>query len=239
MFIINILMRISILVPSRERPNRFKTFVDSVLNNSKNVNNISIYCYLDSDDPTLSKYEQFSENVKYIIGDPISISKSWNIIAEKAYQDGNDVFMMGNDDQVYHTKYWDEILLNHMSKLPHRYFCIWFKDGIQNNRLATFPILTKNWYELLDNRFTPGIFNYCFNDTWIFDIAQRAKVCYYIDEVFVEHQHALTDKKYHDRIYVKNSKFKATDKEVYENNISERILLAQRIRDKINENSSL
>lgn len=226
-------MKISILVPSKSRPHRFKKFIESLVTTCKDLSNLTVYCYLDNDDPKLNEYTEFHEIVKYTIGDPISVSKSWNIIAEKAYQDGNDIFIMGNDDQVYHTKNWDEILLDNLNKLPHRYFCTWFKDGIVNGRLATFPILTKEWYELFDHRFTPGIFNHGLNDLWIFDIAKRAKVCNYIDEVFAEHQHHLVYNEYFDDVYSSKWKVRVPDKEIFDNNLAERIALAEKIKNKI------
>ena len=37
--------------------------------------------------------------------------------------------------------------------------------------------------------FSPGIFNFFFHDTWIFDISQRANCVYEIDAVNLYHDH--------------------------------------------------
>ena len=225
---------IAILVPSRGRPDKFKRLVNSIVETSSE--DISIYCYLDSDDSKAKEYESFSQ-VNYTTGDPISISKSWNIIAAKAYDEGASVFIMGNDDVIYQTPQWNEILRKHLSELSHRYFCCWFRDGIKNERHATFPVLTREWYELLGHRFTPGIFHHQFNDTWIFDIAKKANVCHYIEEIFTPHLHYVRGEELDDTyIRVLQNNYMELDRQIFLNNEPERVALAQKI---LNECSNL
>jgi hypothetical protein len=229
---------IAVLVPSRKRYLKLKRMVNSLLTTARS--NIKIYCYLDDDDDEIENYRKL-KNIDFTIGERISISKSWNIIAKKAYDEGADILIMGNDDVIYRTLSWDTILLNHIQEYPHKYYCMWFSDGIKNERHCTFPIVSKEWFKLLDYTFTPGIFNHQFNDTWIFDIAKRAGVCHYIQEVFTQHVHPSYFPNEVDETYANlvDNSFLQKDRIIFDGSESIRAMLADRIKAKINENSNI
>ena len=49
---------------------------------------------------------------------------------------------------------------------------MWMDDRINRENHCAFPIVSRKWCETL-GYFTPGVFHFGYNDTWVFDIAQR------------------------------------------------------------------
>ena len=61
-------------------------------------------------------------------------------------------------------------------------------DKINGEKHCAFPIVSKEWYKCL-GRFTPGCFNFGYNDTWIFEVGKMLDRCHFIPSVVVEHLH--------------------------------------------------
>ena len=103
-------MRISILTPTRNRPNNCERFIKSIYNTAWERGGIELLFYVDKDDPAVEAYKDLERhckteyiglyNVRFIIGEPQSVSISWNDLAKECT---GDVLIMGNDDLVYRT----------------------------------------------------------------------------------------------------------------------------------------
>lgn len=239
-------MNIAILTPTRGRPDRVLKFHNSVRNLADDNSSIYMYYYLDDDDSTLENYKlniKLSEHTYLKVGPAISISKSWNTIAKMAIKDGADILIMGNDDLVYETEGWDSILKEEIKNFPDNIYCMWFQDKINGNKHCAFPIISKQWYNCLEY-FTPGIFHFGYNDTWIFDIAKRINRTHYIDKVITDHQHFTKYPKLNDKTYIRNrTSYRGNlfekDKKIFEATEGEREKHAHKLRVYINENSNL
>ena len=196
-------MKIAILTPTRERAKRRKIFHNSVI--SLASSSVNCYYYIDNNDPELEEYktQTMLPGAYNIIGEPISVSKSWNILASKAIQDGADVLIMGNDDIIYETKDWDLFLKKEILNFPDNIYCMWFEDKINGDKHCAFPIVSKEWVECL-GYFTPGIFNFGYNDTWIFDIAKKVGRYKYLPNIIAEHKHWSTNTDLVDNTYIRN-----------------------------------
>ncbi len=185
-------MRIAILTPSRGRPEKLSSFVKSVHSLANETSRVLTYTYVDNDDLKINSYKKeailFPDNNHLVIGPPQSVSISWNVIAKKAIEDKADILIMGNDDMVYRTVGWDDLLELEVLKFPDRIFCMWFEDLNKGPNHCAFPIVSKEWYETL-GYFTPGHFHFAFNDTWIFDIASKIKREHFIPYIINEHLH--------------------------------------------------
>lgn len=181
---------ISILCPTRERPDRAFKYAQSVFDTADNIERVELLFYIDNDDPKIIQYQQRwssmnKYNVKLVCGDPISVSKSWNILAKHA---SGNIFMMGNDDLYHETQGWDTRLDQEAAKFPDEIYCIWFNDKHKGEKLCTFPTVSRKWVETV-GYFSPGVFEFFFNDTWVQDIGQRVGRLHYIPDVVIEHQH--------------------------------------------------
>ena len=231
---------ISILTPTRNRPNNCDRFIKSLYETTQYTGTLELLFYVDSDDPAKDIYKEIEERwqnnfwrVEFVIGEPMSVSKSWNIIAEKSL---GDIMIMGNDDLVYKTVRWDSKLMARLLELDNPYYLSWFNDGINGNRHCAFPIITREWYDTL-GYFSPGIFNFGYNDTWVYDIAKRVGKLNYMDEILVEHLHFSVGKSNMDDTYARNrtqekGNLYRKDREIYERTSEDRIIAAEKIKER-------
>lgn len=233
---------ISILTPTRNRPNNCDRFIKSLYETTQYTGTLELLFYVDSDDPAKDIYKEIEERwqnnfwrVEFVIGEPMSVSKSWNIIAEKSL---GDIMIMGNDDLVYKTVRWDSKLMARLLELDNPYYLSWFNDGINGNRHCAFPVITREWYETL-GYFSPGIFNFGYNDTWVYDIAKRVGKLNYMNEILVEHLHFSVGKSNMDDTYARNrtqekGNLYRKDREIYERTVEDRIIAAEKIKERSN-----
>ena len=233
---------ISILTPTRNRPNNCDRFIKSLYETTQYTGTLELLFYVDSDDPAKDIYKEIEERwqnnfwrIEFVIGEPMSVSKSWNIIAEKSL---GDIMIMGNDDLIYKTVRWDSKLMARLLELDNPYYLSWFNDGINGNRHCAFPVITREWYETL-GYFSPGIFNFGYNDTWVYDIAKRVGKLNYMNEILVEHLHFSVGKSDMDDTYARNrtqekGNLYRKDREIYERTVEDRIIAAEKIKERSN-----
>ena len=204
-------MKISILTPTRNRPNNCERFIKSIYNTAWERGAVELLFYVDNDDPALGSYRSLEKHckkeyvgfsdVRFIAGKPKSVSISWNDLAEECT---GDVMIMGNDDLVYQTPGWDNILEKELEKYKEdKIYVAWFDDKINYDRHCAFPIVSREWYNKL-GRFTPGCFNFGYNDTWIFEVGKMLDRCHFIPSVVVEHLHFSQGKSEMDDTYARN-----------------------------------
>jgi len=201
----------SILTPTRNRPANCERFIKSVYNSTKTKKNVEMLFYVDEDDPAIDAYKSLHwhaqkeyegfKKIEFVFGNPMSVSKSWNIIAERCI---GDVLIMGNDDLVYQTDGWDEKLDQELDQYRQdKVYVAWMNDGINGERHCAFPIVSREWYECL-GRFTPGCFNFGYNDTWIFEVGTMLERLHYIPFIKAEHLHFSVGKSEMDDTYAHN-----------------------------------
>lgn len=202
-------MNIAILTPTRNRIKRYHTFLESIRDTRSGNHDIRCYNYIDTDDPSIDLYKQSHMlkdtdiSVTNIYGESMSVSKSWNILAEQALSDGADVLMMGNDDQVYITKNWDNRVEDLDNIWPDKIYLGWFEDKINGAKHCAFPIVSKTWVDTL-GYFTPGIFHFGCNDGWIFRLGKLVERTKFLSDVVVEHRHMSKDGSLWDDTYARN-----------------------------------
>jgi len=211
-------MKISILTPSRGRPEMAARFASSVIDTAYIPEDIELLFYVDNDDPRLSAYADWHlicpGNVKVIIGEPMRTSMSWNILAKQCT---GDILIMGNDDMMYRTEGWDHILLKRIAQFKNGIYVAYFDDGINGESHAAFPIVSRLWYETL-GYFTRESFHFLYTDTWISDIGKKLDRMCFIPEVMCEHLHFTTGKMQADETTMRprRGNAKEQDKDLYE-----------------------
>jgi hypothetical protein len=200
-------MKIAILTPSRQRADQYERFESSVFDLQSGDNEVKFFVYLDNDDPEFDSYSRNSrrdDRRRTSCGEPISVSMSWNVIAEKAKNWGADILIMGNDDLIYRTENWDRILCEKIKDIPvDGIWCAWMDDLINGEKHCAFPIIPIKVYDIL-GYFTPGCFNFGYNDTWLFDIFNRIERTFYIKEIVAEHMHVAINKQAADATWHRN-----------------------------------
>lgn len=238
-------MKISILTPSRNRAENLSRMVQSAVHTSSGYNKLQFLNYIDDDDPSINFYKSeqnklnFSNYVDFFntISVHQSVSKSWNVLASEALARDCDILIMGNDDQVFQTQNWDSILVDEINKFDHSLYCMWFDDKINARYHCAFPIVPKEWFEIL-GYFTPGIFHFGYNDAWIFDVAKRAGITKFIPTVTVEHMHFTVNKAEYDETYSFNrtqsrGNLYGKDKKIYDDTVNQRIADSEQLKRKL------
>ena len=182
--------RLALLCPTRGRPERAVDYVTSAFETASDPDRLECHFYVDSDDPRKSEYEialaaLTAKNVSLFVGPPFGVPRAINHLATET---DADILMVGNDDQVYIDRGWDERLDIEAAKFPDGVFCIWFNDGWESENFCTFPILGRGWYNALGHLQSP-IFEHFHTDSWIWMLAKSIDRAHYISDVHVEHRH--------------------------------------------------
>jgi len=194
-------MKYAILTPTRDRPQKLLRHLDSINNTVSDDHEVTVYVFVDDDDPKLAEYQtqqrelnqktiqsEYKIRVNYMYGPCKSVGVAWNKMAKEALRHGAEWLLMGNDDVVYQTQDWNIKLDKRISNLSDDYWCMWPNDGINGNTHCAFPIVSRAWHDAL-GYFVPEIFIFGCHDTYVFRVAQRAKRCLYIGEIFNKHIH--------------------------------------------------
>lgn len=161
---------ISLLCPTRGRPERAMQFLNSVLETQANENEIIFG--LQSDDQKLEEYP-IEIHSRAVIFEPSTTVYYWNSLATKAK--GNLLTLIA-DDVIMHTKDWDLKFEAVSKQYPDGAYLITTQDGrghgIAPNNLPTpHPTITRKWFETLGYFTFPGLFHY-YADTWNSKIAR-------------------------------------------------------------------
>jgi hypothetical protein len=181
---------ISILMPSRGRPEHVKKVLGSICDTMSKKIVIEVIVRVDNDDPSdysaiLGK-EFYNARPCIIRNDPTypNMSCLWN---EAFTVCSGDIIQMGADDIFYHTKDWDLMVNNEFEIQKDKILLVWGKDGGHNERLSTHGFVSRQWIETV-GYFTPPYALVYGNDDWVFLIARELGRQKYLPDVFIEHQ---------------------------------------------------
>lgn len=183
-------MMISLLLPTRQRPEALRAFYESAIELADKPKDIEIVVYIDDDDPTYENYNP--PHLKKISGKRKTISKCWNDCWKAAK---GEIFGHMGDDIRFRTKGWDTIVRKTFEEYPDRIVFIYGDDGLteQNGyEFGTHGFIHKNWTDTI-GRFVPDYFESDYNDTWLNDVAKAIQRHRHID-IMTEHLHYSTGK---------------------------------------------
>lgn len=177
---------ISILCPSRGRPELAKKMVDTAVELAGAP--IEILIYLNDDDPKLADYYRLIDNRYLITGPDRSPVYSWNRLAEQAKYD--ILFLMG-DDAWFETPNWAIKLAQVFEQYPDRIAFVypsvaglkWAGGELTADHCPHF-CLHKNWVRTV-GYFVPPHFWHWYCDTWVREIAKRIGRIHRVEDVSV------------------------------------------------------
>jgi hypothetical protein len=195
---------ISVLIPSRNRPQGLRELCDSLFNNANNPNQIEVIVYFDLDDSYIPEYvEYFNEltlkytnPVKTIIGPKLVLSDYPNKLLQIA---SSDIFMNLGDDMRCRAKGWDEIIIEAINEYPDKINFVYVDDGYWGPNLASHHIIHRNYVECL-GYFYPPFFDFGYSDAWMFQVAQKVGRIKFLPILF-EHMHYSIGKGNFDQTY--------------------------------------
>lgn len=193
---------ISLLCPTRGRPTNIIRMIESVFSNDTSGSSELVF-FLDSDDlisieVVKSLIKEYPTRVQGLVGPRNrNISKMHNICARKAK---GDIIGLSDDDVVYRTKGWNELIEQAFAETPDKILLVYGRDGLHNAAHATHPFIHRKWMETT-GYFVPEHFTGDYADTWLNDVAIMLGRRHFIDTLITEHMHPGAGKAEWDATY--------------------------------------
>lgn len=183
-------MKISILVPTRNRPKNVERLISSAYTTSDLP--IEFFFYIDNDDPARHVTIDIMNycGAHWIMGERITLSDMWNELADAAT---HDILMHCGDDIVFRTSGWDTRVVETFESHPDKLILVHGDDGFQHDQVATHGFYHRNWIEVL-GRFVPPYFSSDYNDLWLTEVANALGRRVYLPDVYTEHMHPAAGK---------------------------------------------
>ena len=197
--------KISLIIPTRIRPQMMQDVWSSALNTSYYPDNLEICFYIDNDDEiSINKVKDMAtdKRVKYKIGERICLSQMWNEAQKLAT---GTIFWHGNDDFIFRSKNWDKYVIDEFNKYDDKLIFVYGRDGIWDGKkvsingwktkypLATAGFIHQRWIDF-SGYFLPPYFSSDYNDTWLSEIFNRCNRIIYIKDIYIEHMHYIFGK---------------------------------------------
>ncbi len=227
--------KISLLLPSKERSNKFKRMMNSINLTISDKNRLELLLLLDENEIEIDQYknlinDEFKDyNIKIFIKNIKTHAKRNNFLA--SHSSGNIIFPI-NDDIIFVSKFWDDFIDLEFSKCKiNQPMCLWINCGKKYNYLHTdFPIVNKKWYENL-NYIGSEYFNFWYLDTWICALSHLSKKFLVTNKITVKQFSADTFENEVDNTFLINRKdgIPEKDLEIWKKTKNERVLEAKKL----------
>ena len=220
---------ISLLCPSRGRPEMFARMLESARKTALWPFQIEVVARLDTDDPTRGDYPVASDDLRYARGERALLSKCWNECAPLAT---GEILMHCGDDLTFNTNGWDQRVRDAFAAVPDRILFAYGNDLSPNfPQLGTHGFVHRRWVETV-GYFVPPLFSSDWNDVWLTDVAQRIGRAQPLEDVVIEHHHYTFGKAERDQTHAEREERGARDKvvELYESTSEERKDDAEKLR---------
>jgi len=225
-------MKISIIMPTRNRPDNLQRLFDSLIATVADPLNVEVSSRIDEDD-ILSKqvfdnYIGRGFNCRYIIGPRSAerLNPLWNDAWKNAT---GEIYMMSGDDFVFRTPGWDTVIRNEFEKSSDKIRFIFGEDGIQHAALGTHGFIHKNWTDALGYFVQPYCMIYYF-DTWNDEIAKMIGRKTYLPNLFFEHMHHSVQKSPTDALYNEMQRKGERDDQIWQETAQVRIAEANKLK---------
>lgn len=183
-------MAVSVLIPTRGRPKRFRNTVETLLKTKSGK--VEILAYLDEDD-NREPYERIKfPELRYIVGPRIGLAKIIHKLIESAL---HSHMFLGADDIEFQTFGWDTKMVEAMPE-----DCIGLVYANDNwKRVCNHFMFHQKWVSLTG--FFPDDFEHFGPDGYVMKIAKELKRAIYLPDVVIEHLHWKASKAARDLTY--------------------------------------
>jgi hypothetical protein len=193
---------ISILLPTRGRPEQAGRLLQSVVEMSADPNCTEVILYVDEDDPASHGIQCEGLSINTIIGPRLSMG---GLNTACYHRSTGDILVPLNDDMVIRTSGWDRRIIEIHERFPGRIYLAYPNDLHSGEMLCSTPILSRDTCEVLTHPF-PEVYQGGFIDYHLMDIFKRLQVLgkdriVYLGDVVIEHLHYQYGKSEFDATY--------------------------------------
>jgi glycosyltransferase involved in cell wall biosynthesis len=200
--------RISLLLPTRGRPNLVARLLRSIVAESAHPESIEVVVCVDDDDVESHGISSDELKLKLVIVPRQSMGMYNSIcLAESS----GDITIAINDDMVVRTKGWDDRVRSMDARYGDGIYLGYGNDLFKGAKLCSFPILSRETCQALGDPYPP-VYRGAFLDTQLMDIFNRLKhrghdrFAYDKDLVF-EHVHYRAHPEAFDATYAERLRF--------------------------------
>lgn len=200
--------RLLLTCPSRSRPDRIVDMIRSFYDTKSE--GTDLFIVLDDDDPRLSEYIKVLHGYKYEIRKRDFVAQIHNYIA--AVNPCYKYYMPINDDIIFRTKGWDELLIETIEEKGNGWGISYGNDmcGNVNFQLPTFGCISGNIVKTLGYLY-PLELNALFGDTYLLDLGRAIGKLFYNENVIIEHVRKLD----YENDYRTSKSFEDRDRKAY------------------------
>lgn len=188
--------------PSRSRPDKFFAIIDKVYELGKGYD-WSILATLDSDDPTAN-----TDDFNFRIGQYEKVTAIWGhstgkinaINRDLQYVGDFDIIVLLSDDMHPQVCLFEEVIKAYatgFTGLTH------FPDGVVNERLCTFTVMDKKFFDMLGWLYDPE-YDSVYADNALHDLSVLLGKYQYIPIQIVKHLHPCYGMAVTDDLYKRN-----------------------------------
>jgi hypothetical protein len=188
-------MKIALLVPSRERMDKKRDIVNSIINTVDNIDNVNLYFGIDDDDPTKNEVIEITKKHSFVKiveihneGRFDGLGKLWNICAKATNE---EIMAMIGDDMLFCTKGWDTKIIEEYSpnNCPKDNIkMVYCYDGRHGARMSVNAFVHRA-YMNLTGYFMREEFRVDFIDIWLQQIFTALGRIKYRGDIHIEHRH--------------------------------------------------
>ncbi|NIQ01522.1 MAG: glycosyltransferase family 2 protein [Nitrospinaceae bacterium] len=195
-------VRISLLLPTRERPALVQRYLQSLVDHTDRLEDVEVILYVDEDDPESHTLGHDQVCIHRLIG-PRATMGAFNTACFQ--RSSGDIVVLQNDDMIIRTPGWDTRVRAFHETVADGIYLAYPNELFVGGNWCTIPILSRTTCELLGDPF-PAHYLGGFIDYHLSDIFERLKQAghdrlYYLDDVVIEHLHYRFGKSEYDATY--------------------------------------
>jgi glycosyl transferase/beta-hydroxylase protein BlmF len=188
-------IKISLLCPTRQRPNQLKRLYKSAMETADRPKEVELVAFIDEDDNSYNEIE-YPRLIKvrkpYVI-----LAECWNDCYRVCR---GDYLQLTGDDIVFRTPSWDTMVKERIDACPAKIGFVYGNDGTSfGNGFGTHGFIHRNWAQAC-GYFVPPYFSAGYVDVWLNDLGKRLSQHHYI-EMLTEHMHTGFGKAELDDVY--------------------------------------
>lgn len=197
---------ISVLLPTRGRPELMFKSLKTLIDNAKNTSDIEFLIAIDNDDQSSHDYindnvlpwfDKHKYDIKVFSMERAGYEQLQKYVNFLGFQSCGRWMLFWNDDAIMQSKNWDEDITQHNGKLS----IIRFKDNHNSHPYSVFPVVPREWIMLFET-LSPAQQT----DSWISQVAYLTDCMITIDSEVLHDRADLTgnndDEIYQERVYL-------------------------------------
>jgi hypothetical protein len=227
---------ISLILPTRNRPNNLKRLYQSLVDTTDDLKNVELCFYIDEDDmQSLPVITELAEKIQCqcIQGEaaPKVRVPVWYLQNEVQKISTGPIYMFAADDIVFRTKNWDNMVNQQFEKFEDRIALVYGPDGFQKGDIpvCTHGFIHQHWIDVVGYLF-PSDFNVCYVDRWVTEVAEMIGRRFYLPDMYIEHIHPAAGKAAWDNTYTSKQESVGGEANLYAQTLSERIASAEKLK---------